>query len=209
MRLHWDVLSRAQRRLLDQTSDFLVERGFYLAGGTALALLLGHRRSVDFDWFCETPLREPLLLANALESLQVPLVVDAVEPGTLHATASGVRLSLLEYRYPLLRRPAASRDPRLRIASLQDIACMKLAAVAQRGSRKDFVDVYALGKRLTLQRMLRLYRQRYGVTDVGHVIFALSYFDDAERERMPRMLAPWRWSLIKRTLQRRVGELVR
>jgi hypothetical protein len=78
---------------------------------------------------------------------------------------------------------------------------MKLAAVAQRGSRKDFVDVFALGRRFTLEEMLGLYRHKFGVRDVGHVLVALSYFDDADRERMPTMLRPWKWPDIKASIR--------
>jgi hypothetical protein len=74
---------------------------------------------------------------------------------------------------------------------------MKLAAVAQRGSRKDFVDVFALGRRFSLDEMLGFYRRKYGLPDIGHLLVALSYFDDADRERMPTLLARWTWPAVK------------
>jgi hypothetical protein len=83
---------------------------------------------------------------------------------------------------------------------------MKLAAVVQRGSRKDFVDVFALGERLQLEDMLGLYRRKYGVRDVGHVLVALSYFDDADRERMPTTRRPWKWPDIKAAIRRWVRD---
>jgi hypothetical protein len=184
----------------------MANQGFYLAGGTASALQLGHRRSVDFDWFSEARIPDPLRLARELEET-APVRVTATEKGTLHATLFGVRLSVIEYRYPLLGPVVTSSVVDLRLASLPDIASMKLAAVAQRGSRKDFVDVFALGQKMSLDRMLRSYRTKYGVRDTGHLLYALSYFDDAERERMPRMLRPWDWATIKRTIQRWVREI--
>jgi hypothetical protein len=114
---------------------------------------------------------------------------------------------VIEYRYPLLRPLVTSAGGELHLASLPDIASMKLAAVAQRGSRKDFVDVFALGRRMPLDRMLRSYRTKYGVRDTGHLLYALSYFDDAERERMPRMLKPWDWAMVKRAIERWVAEI--
>jgi hypothetical protein len=197
VRLRRDVLSRRQRLVLRKLGPFLDASPFYLAGGTGLALQLGHRRSVDFDWFCERRMQEPLRLARQIEGSGVPFVVDGVERGTLHARASGVRLSFLEYRYPLIGPLVAAAEPGLRIASLEDIAAMKLAAIAQRGSRKDFVDLFALGRLLSLDRMLDLYRRKYGIRDVGHVLFALAYFDDADKERMPVMLRRWSWAEIK------------
>ena len=111
-----------------------------------------------------------------------------------------------QYRYPLLRSATAAKAGSARLATLEDIAGMKLAAVAQRGSRKDFVDVYALGRRLSLSRMLGFYRRKYRIRDIGHVLFALTYFDDAEHEPMPRMLKPWSWATMKESIQRWVRE---
>ena len=78
---------------------------------------------------------------------------------------------------------------------------MKLAAVAQRGSRKDFVDVFALGRRFGLGDMLAFYRKKYGVEDVGHVLVALAYFDDADRERTPLLLQRQSWRDVKATIR--------
>jgi len=201
VRLHPGALGRRQLSVLRRLGPFLDASSFYLAGGTALALHLGHRRSVDFDWFCERPLGDPMRLAAEIGGSGVPLEVDGVERGTLHARAGGVRLSFLEYRYPLLRPLIATREIGVRLASIEDIAAMKLAAIAQRGSRKDFVDLFALGRSLSLEDMLALYRRKYGVRDVGHVIFALSYFDDADTERMPMMLRRWKWPEVRQAIQ--------
>ena len=205
MRWHPEVLSAAQHRVLARLGRAASQGGFYLAGGTALALRLGHRRSIDFDWFCTTPLDDVLRLARTLQDA-APLKVEGTERGTLHATVFKVRVSFMEYRYPLLR-PTTAWAARVRLASLEDIACMKLSAVAQRGSRKDFVDLFALGRHVPLARALRSFVKKYGTSEIGHVLYGLSYFDDAEREPMPRMLKPWAWSDIKLAIQRRVRAL--
>ncbi len=201
VRLHPGVLGRRQLCVLRCLGPFLERSSFYLAGGTALALQIGHRRSVDFDWFSEQPLAEPLQLAAEIEASGVRFEVTSVDRGTLHGLSAGVRLSFLEYRYPLLAPLLPAREPGLRLASLVDLAAMKLAAVAQRGSRKDFVDVYALGRTLGLEEMLALYRRKYAVRDIGHILVALAYFDDAEKDRMPAMLRGWPWPHIRQTIQ--------
>lgn len=205
MRLRGEVLGRGQRSVLARIAPLARERGFYLAGGTGLALQLGHRRSVDFDWFRRQPIEDPLRLAAELASLSPPLEVDRVERGTLHASVSGVRVSFLEYRYPLLKplREVAG----VSLAAPEDIAAMKLAAVAQRGSKKDFFDVFALGRRFSLEQMLGFYRAKYAVEDVGHVVVALSYFDDADKERTPTLLRRWSWPTVKATLLRSVKQV--
>ena len=106
MRWHPEILTAAQHLVLARLGRMASERGFYLAGGTALALRLGHRRSIDFGWFCTTPLDDPLRLARSLQDA-APLKVESTERGTLHATVFKVRVSFMEYRYPLLRPPTA------------------------------------------------------------------------------------------------------
>jgi hypothetical protein len=199
VRLRREALGRSQRSLLPRLAPLARQHGFYLAGGTALALHLGHRRSVDFDWFREDPIDDPLRLAADLRTPDFCLETDRVERGTLHGRASGVRVSFLEYGYPLLR-PLLEVEG-LRLAALEDIAAMKLAAVAQRGSKKDFVDVFALGRRFGLGDMLAFYRRKYGVEDVGHVLVALAWFDDADRERTPMLLQRQSWPDIKATVR--------
>jgi hypothetical protein len=199
VRLHREALGRSQRSLLPRVALLAGQHGFYLAGGTALALQLGHRRSVDFDWFREDPIDDPLRLAADLRAAGLRFETDRVEKGTLHGRASGVRVSFLEYGYPLLR-PLREVEG-LRLAALEDIAAMKLAAVAQRGSKKDFVDVFALGRHLELGDMLAFYRKKYGVEDVGHVLVALAWFDDADRERTPMLLQRQSWPNVKATIR--------
>jgi hypothetical protein len=85
---------------------------------------------------------------------------------------------------------------------------MKVAAVANRGSRKDFVDLYAMGvSGLTLPEMVRLYRRRFTDDDLAHVIRSLTYFNDAEHEPMPEMLWPTSWDEMKSAVVRWAGDL--
>jgi hypothetical protein len=205
--LRVDALGRTQRAVLKSLAPFTRDHGFYLGGGTALALQLGHRRSVDFDWFRQEPLEDPLRLASEIAAAGIRFKQSSSESGTLHGVSRGVRTSFIEYRYPLLR-PGLDEGGFV-LASLEDIAAMKLAAVAQRGSRKDFVDVFALGRRFRLTEMLRFYSEKYGLEDNGHLLVALSYFDGADRERMPTMLERWTWPSVKRAIGGWVREAAR
>jgi hypothetical protein len=203
---HLEVLSRTQRRVLRRLAGFAGARGFYLGGGTALALQLGHRESRDFDWFSSQRV-DPETLAPELSESAAAVKIRSFEHAALHASVSGVLTSFLEYRYPLLRPLEDVPALQLRLAALEDLACMKLAAIAQRGSRRDFVDVYALDAELGLARMLELYRRKYGIRDVGHVVFALANFAVADKEPSPRLLRRWSWKEIKATLRRQVAAL--
>ena len=207
MTWHPEVLALRQQRALARLGPWLTRRGFYLAGGTAVALHLGHRRSVDLDWFTSEDMSDPLALAQELREEGIGFVTGQMAPGTLHGSVGGVRVSLLEYRYPLLAalRPWQGGS---RVAARADLAAMKLAAVAQRGAKKDFVDIYALGKRaFSLRQMLRWYAEKYAVRDVAHVLYALAYFDEADPERVPRLLWHVAWRTMKQTIERWVRDL--
>ncbi len=204
MRWHFDVLRPSQRNLLTEFGPSTGRLGFYLAGGTAIALHIGHRRSIDLDWFSGESLGDVMRLAKALNE-EMRFRTDEIAPGTLHGTASGVRLSFIEYLYPLLRKPLTIPKFRCGVASLDDLACMKLSAVAQRGSKKDFVDVYALlMKHRPLVDLLDLYSEKYRVSDISHVLYGLAYFDDAERERMPAMLWDVGWDEVRDVIDKSV-----
>jgi hypothetical protein len=209
LRFHPKVLTPLQKKVLGQVGAILAEWQFYLGGGTALAIYFGHRHSVDLDWFTGVGIADPLRLAQDFRDKGVPFITGEIERGTLHGTLSGIRVSFLEYRYPLLKKPVFWPQFSSRIASLEDLACMKLSAIAQRGSKKDFVDMYALGmKRFPLEKMIRLYQQKYDVKDIAHLLYGLAYFDEAEKERMPKIYWNIDWQKIKKTIQGWVREMV-
>lgn len=156
---------------------------------------------MDFDWFTEQTLGDPLGLARRFQEEGVACRVDSTEPGTLHGRVAGVRVSFIEYRYPSLEAPRRFPGLPTPLASISDIACMKLSAITQRGARKDFVDLHAIGQTLPLVEMIELYRRKFGVRDIGHVLTALTYFDDADRERAPQMLHRIDWTSVKVTLR--------
>ena len=181
---------------------------YYLGGGTTIAIYLGHRHSVDLDWFTEEGITDPMRLAQNIRDKGIPFVTGQIERGTLHGTISGVRISFLEYKYPLLKPLIIWQKAACQLATLEDLACMKLSALTQRGSKKDFVDICALGLRyFSLRDMLRLYQKKFSVEDMGHVLYGLSYFDDADKERLPKMFWDTDWRTIKKTIQGWVKEV--
>lgn len=210
MGLHPEVMPPAQQEVLRKAGGVATESGFYLAGGTAIAIWLGHRESIDLDWFTGNGIEDPLNLAATLRTGGLSLDVSGVAQGTLHGSAEGVKLSFLEYRYPLLRPSTAWPEYGCELASLEDLACMKLSAIGSRGAKKDFIDLYALGTtRFTLAQMLDFYQQKFGTTDLLHVLSSLAYFDDAEPEVTPLLHWNLDWSEVKRGTEAWVTEYVR
>ena len=208
MKFHQEGLKEKQIRVLHHAGKSLHKRGIYLGGGTALAIYYGHRLSVDLDWFLSTAMGDAFQLAESLRREGLNFVTSQTGPGTLHGKILGVRVSFLEYRYPMLGPLTFWKKMNCSLASLDDLACMKLSTIAQCGQRKDFCDIYFLGtKHRPLREMLDLYRQKFRVKDISPILYGLSYFDDAESEPMPRMLLKIQWKTIKKTLQQWTKEL--
>lgn len=197
VKLHGSALTDAQRAALATAASVTAKESYYLAGGAALALHLGHRRSVDLDWFRKRPMGDPLKVAKALTQAGADFQVTTSMAGTLHGALSGVKMSFLEYPYKMLEKPILWREMGCSLASLPDIACMKLSAIADRGAKKDFIDLYFMGQELPLERMLTLYQSKYGVNDIAHLIMSLAYFDDADRQRTPEMIRKVPWKTVK------------
>lgn len=203
MSFHPEILKPRQREVLRSLGPAASRHGFYLGGGTAIALHLGHRRSVDFDWFRQPLIEDPLELARDLQEEGIPFVTGWTRRSTLYGTVRGVRVSFFQYRYRFLQPLVPWPEPGCQLAALEDLACMKLSAISQRGSRKDFVDLFALGRQgFSLQQMLGWYREKFEVDDVAHLLYALVYFDDADAEPRPAMLWNVTWREVKETLRR-------
>ncbi len=187
--LHLEVLVAAQRRVLDLVASFVTPRGFFLAGGTGLALQLGHRESHDFDWFRRATF-DPVDLRHDLDKI-LPTTEVSSAPGTLHVLGDGARLTFLAYDYPELESPLIVTEPSFEIASLDDLGAMKLAALLQRGERKDLYDLDALLlDRRSLAELLAAFERKYSFDNTASLLRALTYFDDAETSPEPRLLDP-------------------
>jgi hypothetical protein len=174
-------------------------RGWTLAGGTGLALQIGHRRSADLDFFRAGGF-DPEDLIRALSELGT-LAVQGRARGTLHCTLGGVRLTFLEAQAPFLFAGTPYRG--LLIADPRDIAVMKLIAIGGRGSRKDFVDLYFyLRGGGDVGALLELARRRFSGVDYNeyHLLKSLVYFEDAEAEPMPRMIRRASWPEIRKAI---------
>jgi hypothetical protein len=196
--MHVEILTTAQRAVLDRLTGLGPLAAFYLAGGTALTLRHGHRRSVDFDFFREDPF-DAQGLARAVEDRVA--VFERLPSGehTLYVRLEGVTASFFRYPHALLDAPEPSAWG-FGLASDRDIAAMKLEAIAGRGARKDFVDLWLLcNQGLSLESTFDLFERKFGAgrTERYHRLRALAYFDDAEKQPMPDMLLPCDWTAVK------------
>jgi len=189
-----EILSKRAIEVVESLSHHLDT--FYLADGTGLALQLGHRRSDDMDFFSDR-----LFNTDAVLSL---IPVDKVlftALGTVHCEIKDIRISLLYYDVPLIHPPLSWHG--ISVAHLKDIVAEKIKAVSQRGSKKDFIDLYAVLKmRHSVPEVCELFKRRFKGSDINfyHVLKSLTFFEDAEQEPLPLILSPgenWKWENIK------------
>jgi len=193
---HIDILSDRQKTVLSQLAAALADTDFYMAGGTALALQLGHRPSVDFDWFISR-LGEPENLLQRLDRFDIDYRVQSVDVETVYLDIKAVQVSFIGYKYPLLQSPIFF-DESIKLAGTDDIACMKLSAIASRGSRKDFIDLhFMISTMRPLDAYLRLYLAKFRNRDMGHVLKSLVYFEDADMEPEVITAKPFDWLKMK------------
>ena len=200
--MHSEILDAPRIALLRELAGLPELKDFYLAGGTALSLQLGLRVSVDFDFFTANRFNAPALEASISSRFPHTQVIH-LDPDTCDLMTEGVQVSLFRYPYPLCRPLVRGDEPldHLRLASVEDIAVMKLAAIGSRGSRKDFYDLYeifALCPSVQPERLLSLVRQKFGPQfDLTYMLMGLTYFEDAESEVMPRLFVQADWETVK------------
>jgi len=194
--MHDEAISPEQRAALSSLKP-AAERGFYLAGGTGLCLRLAHRRSIDLDLFREQEFDpEQLLRDLAAEGLVATNAKS--KPSTLWIDVGGVRTSLMSFPYPSVAPPDMGLA--VPVASIEDIAAMKIEAIASRGARKDFYDLYFIGQSgLDLPSAFAAFRAKFqgARPDVMYRLKALAYFEDAEREPDPLLLRPVAWQQVR------------
>lgn len=193
--LYLDILPKEQLKLFEELSTGDYIKDFYLAGGTCLALQIGHRQSIDFDFFIPSDF-ETSYIVNILNQ-SGNYLRENEQRNTINGSLNGVRISFFGYHYDII-------DPfkiynSIRLAGLRDIAAMKLEAIAGRGSKKDFVDMFFLLQHFSLAEIFSFHTQKYGVglSNRYHHLKSLVYFADAEEEAMPLMLKSLDWNRVK------------
>ncbi len=195
-----EFLPRNSQKVFKILSQMPIWDDFYIGGGTGLILRFGHRISADFDLFSPTNrLSSPeRRIIHQLLKKAGKTIVESTREGSFRVTFEGVTLGFFHYDYPLMT--SLEKFGKVRIASLEDIALMKIAAIIGRGSKKDFIDVYYILKNgIKLPKLLKLSRKKFShVRDVSiQALQALVYFDDADDEPMPNMSSPIKWETVK------------
>lgn len=201
--LYYETIYPKTLGLLKQINSINEFSDFHLAGGTSLALQIGHRISVDLDFFGKTEISHEVIL-DFISDISSPTILTQSR-NILILNVQNVKVDFVKYKYPLLKPPLVIDD--LRLFSLEDIGAMKLAAIIGRGKKRDFFDIYFLLNHFTMRELIQFYNEKY--YDGSEFILAKSlvYFEDAEEDEIPDLLEKIEWEMVKEKISTEVSKL--
>lgn len=207
--MHLECLSPPCKKVLNKLKTLVKSEGFVLAGGTALALYLGHRISMDLDFFSEHPFSTDTLMSKIQKAGLTPEVLQESQ-GTLNLLVNRVKVSVHHYPYPFSENTREWNG--ILISGLTDIAAMKVIAISQRGAKRDFADLYFLLQDLPFRKVAEQMIQKYGKNRINPVSIgkALVYFRDAEPDPDPQYCGREKpdWETIKRFFHGNLKQMV-
>ena len=200
--LYFETVEPKTLELLKDLQCVPIFKSLRLVGGTALALQFGHRKSVDIDLFGKLEIDQYELI-NTLN--KIGKTVNLKNSKNINIfMINDIKVDIVNYPYEWLLPPVKEKE--LNIASIEDIACMKMEAITGRGTKKDFIDLFFLLKHYTLAEILNLYKKKYQSGSEFLVLKSLSYFKDAEKDEEPDMLIKSDWNKIKQTISNKLEE---
>lgn len=198
--MYWNIFDKSRYELLKKISEVISIDDYYMIGGTALSLQLGLRESYDFDFCVKGEFNNEVLLEELKSVGNVEVIQN--QKGTCDVLLNGVQVSFFYYPNKVLKDFVKPEEmPKLKIASVLDIAIMKVVAIGGRGAKKDFFDLYNIIKKcnITVDELVNGLVQKCG-NNVNYlnIIMGLSYFEDAEDEVLPNTFVPYNWENIKK-----------
>ena len=208
---HTETLPKATKKALDFLSaqKWLKNSGWYLAGGTALALQVGHRQSVDLDFFNPDINFSVDKLIRHFKKAEWEL--GFVREATVYGKLLGAKVSFIGYRFFVPKQKPVWYGA-IKVLQPEDIAVMKTIAISQRGKKRDFVDLYWYAQnRNPLDEVIPKVLEQYPGSNhnLHHILRSLAYFDDAEKDPMPSLEFPTDWQKVKAFFRREVPRVTR
>jgi predicted nucleotidyltransferase component of viral defense system len=207
--IHWEALTPNTRAAFRKTAKFSNIQSYYLAGGTGLALHLGHRYSIDLDFFSPDPHSVSASEREELRELfrDRSLTITHDKDSTFVASWRKVGISFFRVAlYPLVETPLEIEG--VPLATIPEIGAMKLAAVIDRGTRKDLVDLFYILQIVPIEKIFRVAARKYARVRTFPIsaIRGLAYFDEAETKAMPEMIDKTPWRTMKKFLEQQALE---
>ena len=197
--MHWNILDKDRYKLLKDITEKISLENYYMIGGTALSLQLGLRLSYDFDFCVQNQFNNEILLQE-LKTLGL-IEVKQNQKGTCDVILNGVQVSFFYYPNPNINNYITTDEmPKLKMASILDIAIMKIVAIGGRGAKKDFFDLYNIINKtdIDIKELAQGLIKKCGDNvNYMNIIMGLSYFEDAEQEILPDVFVEYDWDSIK------------
>jgi predicted nucleotidyltransferase component of viral defense system len=200
--LHYKTVNTKTLELLNKIQSVDIFKNLRLVGGTSLALQIGHRESIDLDFFGELNI-DKFEILSALNNLGTVETKQSTKNINIFSV-NEIKVDIVNYPYPWLEK--THLEDNIKLAGKSDIAAMKLSAITGRGSKKDFIDLYFLLQEYTLMEMIKFYEQKYHDGSTFLVLRSLAYFDDADQEPIPKMLKIVDWHKVKKVITEKLKE---
>ncbi len=212
IKLHFGILPKATKRSLDFLSNqkWFEHTGWYLAGGTALALQVGHRKSVDLDFFIKYPRFDNTDLLDKL-SLGGDLEIKLNKDNTIFASLFKAKISFIAYPFFVPKQKPVHYGV-VKILKPTDIAVMKIIAISQRGRKRDFFDLYWCAQNLeSLEETIKRLPVQYPrvAHNYHHILKSLVYFEDAEGDPAPVIFFKASWSEVKKFFRGEIPKITK
>jgi len=205
--LHLETVAASTLELLKELQGLDSLRETRLVGGTALSLQYGHRISVDLDLFVHNLEADFITIISEIKNKGYKIDIRKQSSTILISMIENIKVDIVNYPYPWIDNKICEEN--IVLATDKDIAAMKLSAITNRGTKKDFIDLYYLLKSYSLEQMLTFYTDKYSGDSVFMVLKSLTYFDDAEMDIAPNVLdLNINWKTIKNTITNEVKQLV-
>ena len=205
--LHTNTVQSGTLALLFKLMEIPELSEFLLVGGTNLSLRYGHRISVDLDLFTNRPFDREEVYIGIAKQLPHTLLLDQRKQ-TIWLIIEDVKVDIILHEYPYIK--GLEEINGIRLLAVEDIIPMKLEAMATRGAKKDFWDIAELINHFSLTQMLDFYQQKYPNSDPGHILLAMTYFADADLEKIdPQSLSGITWPQVKQTMRATVEAYVK
>ncbi len=193
--MHSNAVDPDLLNLIYRYMDIRELQDFCLAGGTSIALRTGYRKSIDIDLFTKSSFNSFVLRDRLIEYFP-EAVIRSVSKGTIFLVVNSIKTDILQHIYPEVSQPEQING--IRLESLKDVSAMKVLALSNRGSKKDFSDLLFLHEYgIPLKESVTNYIQKYGIGGLHSAVISLTYFADAEMEPDPIYLNGWTWEYVK------------
>ena len=177
---------------------------YYLVGGTSLTLRFGYRLSVDLGMFTQGDVDYAAIIKEVKQLNPVGYKELFSGKNGMQLVINDVKTDFVKYAYVNISPPETIDG--VRMLSIQDVACMKLSAISQRGAKKDFYDLHLLLQHYSIPELLSFFHKKFPDIATFHIVKSMNYFEDAESQVGPELKTNLSWEKLKSNIDKKVKD---